>query len=110
MSGPGAEESRDIGLEIEALRTTIAEARAQLNAGELVDIGAMDGRVASLCMRLEALRPEDGAGLRADVTALIADFTGLAGLIEARLEALRRSLQRTGGPAQGPAGPDGPKR
>lgn len=103
---PGAEQ------EMQAIKAQIGHARARLGAGELIDLSALDGRVVHLCARLEALRAEEGAALRAEVMGLIDELSLLARLIEARLEALRKKLHQDGDEMQAaaPGGAAPPKK
>ncbi len=90
----------DIMAEMESIGAVIRHARDLLNAGNLIDVSSIEGRVNDLCSRLERLRGNEGAALQPRVLALIDEFSQLASLIEARLEDLRGDLKQTGGRAQ----------
>ena len=97
---PGPQEpSRVVEKEIQAIGAAIAHARERLGAGELLDLGALDGRVRRLCTRIEELPAERAKALRTRVLALIDDLSLLARLIEVRLAGLRARLPQAGGPA-----------
>ena len=108
--------SGDIASEMRSIGAVIGHARDVLNAGEMVDVAPLEGRVAKLCERLAELPGGEGAALRPGLLALIDEFSQLAGLIDSRLEGLRDDLKQTSGRTQAlsaygqAARPDKPKR
>lgn len=89
-------ESNDIAAEMDAIGAVIRHAHDRLMAGDLIDVSPVENRVETLCNGLEKLRHGEGAALRPALTALIAEFSQLAGLINTRLEGMRESLKLSG--------------
>lgn len=83
------------GRELDRLMGALARARADVEAGRLVDLDGLDAGVRELCARVGALSVEEARGLRAGMVALTDDFGHLARAIEARLDALKRELGDT---------------
>jgi len=82
---------------VQALSSIVARARAELEAGNLVDLTAIEEKVNELCAQAETLSPSDGSSLRPRLLALMDDFGHLSSDIEIRLEELKRELDETGG-------------
>ena len=87
--------------ELQAIGGLLGRARERLGAGELIDLGPLEGRVGRLCAGIEALPAEAGAtgeaggstgDLRAGIRTLIDELGLLARLIELRLAGLRDRL------------------
>lgn len=89
----------NIEREIMAIGTLVHDAMHQLTKGELIDMGALDGRITALCAQIEGQPPETAAPLRDQVLAMIDDMTRLAKMIEVRLTGLRGNLQQGGAAA-----------
>lgn len=77
--------------EMRSIGAVIREARSALDAGRLIDVSPLESRVDKLCRALNGSDAEGVARLRDNVRALIADFDQLAGMIEARLAALKKA-------------------
>ena len=75
----------------------ISRARAELIAGGLVDLAALESRVGALCKHLEGLPTAESGDLRPRLLALIDDFGQLSESIVRRLEDLQRDLGDTAG-------------
>ncbi len=82
---------------VQALSGVVARARAELDAGNFVDLTAIEIGVDELCAQATTLSPSDGKSLRPRLLALMDDFGYLSRAIEARLEDLKRELGNTGG-------------
>ena len=83
------------GRDLDRLMGALARARADVEAGRLVDLDGLDAGVKDLCARVGALSIEEARGLRARMVALTDDFGHLARAIETRLAALKRELGDT---------------
>lgn len=87
------------GLEalVQTLSGVIARARTEVEAGNLVDLTAVEAAVNELCGDATALSPSDGNSLRPRLLALMDDFGHLSRSIETRLVEIKRELGNTGG-------------
>ncbi len=95
--------------ELSELGQTVAEARAQLAGGHMIDMSTFEARLEDVCRRLEA----DGTGARehlAILGALRADLEALAEEIQGRLAALRAMSQEPAGTPDPKAPPAGSRR
>ena len=93
--------------ELSELGRAVAEARARLAGGQIIDMSAFEARLEEVCGRLQA----EGPGARAHLAvlgALRADLEALAGEVQNALAALRAGGgEAAGRPGSGapPAGP-----
>ncbi len=89
--------ANDLGGMMQALSGVVARARAELNAGNLVDLTAIEAGVSALCAQAPTLSPSEGTSLRPRLLALMDDFGQLSQAIETRLGELKQELDKTGG-------------
>jgi len=87
--------------ELSELGRAVAEARAQLAGGHMIDMSPFETRLEEVCRRLEA----EGTGARAHLAvlgALRADLEALAEEVQSMLAALKaRSQDAAGRPGSG---------
>ena len=82
----------------EALRQLdrmVARSRAQMAAGETVDLDALEHKVRDVCGRLTALSADQARLYKSNLLALLDEIALLTGEIEARLETLALHLGDT---------------
>ncbi|MHA1601204.1 MAG: hypothetical protein ACTSW2_10290 [Alphaproteobacteria bacterium] len=82
---------------VQTLSGVVARARTELEAGNLVDLTAVEAAVNELCGEATTLSSADGNSLRPRLLALMDDFGHLSRSIEARLVELKQELGDTGG-------------
>ncbi len=90
-------ETIGLGKLVQALSGVVARARMELDAGNLVDLTAIEAGVNELCAQATTLSPSDGKTLRPRLLALMDDFGHLSRAIETRLGELKQELGDTGG-------------
>ncbi len=82
----------------EALRQLdrmVARSRAEMAAGETVDLDALEHKVQEVCGRLTALPADQARLYKSNLLALLDEIALLTGEIEARLETLALDLGDT---------------
>ena len=89
--------TNDLGGLMQVLSGVVAQARSELDTGNLVDLTAIEAGVSELCAQATILSPSDGKWLRPRLLALMDDFGHLSRAIEARLDKLKQELDKTGG-------------
>jgi|GEM_PF-3422469 len=90
----------DLGGMIQALSGVVARAHGELDAGNLVDLTAIEAGVSELCAQAATLPSPpstDNDWLRSRLLVLMDDFGHLSRAIEARLSELKQELDKTGG-------------
>ena len=87
--------TEQLGQDLKGLGTALARAEAEVAAGNLIDLGPLEGCVADLCGRLSGLSSEDAESLRPRMLALFDDFDRLTRAIESRLEEVKGALGGT---------------
>jgi hypothetical protein len=81
-----------LGARLNVLGGALARARGDLDAGNEVDLTALEIGVKDLCAHIAGLSIADGRVLQPRLLTLMDDFGHLSAAIEARLEGLRREL------------------
>jgi len=81
-----------LGARLQALGGALARARSDLDAGNDVDVTALEIGVEDLCAQVAGLSIADGRVLRPRLLALMDEFGHLSAAIEARVEVLRCEL------------------
>ena len=89
--------SNDLGGLMQALSGVVARARSELDAGNLVDLTAIEAGVSELCAQATALPSSDDESVRPRLLTLMDDFGYLSRAIEARLDELKQELDKSGG-------------
>ena len=84
--------STGLGTQLQMLGGALARAHSDLDAGNEVNLTALEIAVNDLCAHVASLSIAEGRVLRPRLLALMDDFGHLSAAIEARLEALRREL------------------
>lgn len=75
-----------ISEDLDKAASMVLTARRLLATGTTVDLGALEGKVRSICERLAAMPREDGRGLVPAMEALIADLDLLAEAVRDRVD------------------------
>lgn len=94
MSRPDA--ARDLRRDIDDLLMVLRDARRLLEAGALIDLGGVDGRVAECCRALGALAPSEAEPYLPDLAAIAEELAAL----EAECRRRREALDVPAGPAR----------
>lgn len=85
----------DISQELRAIGGFILRAKVEIEAGQVMDLSPLEGRINELCENIEKLHGDDGRSLQAPLLALIDDFNHIGKLIEEKLEELKTELSGT---------------
>ena len=76
---PAEDETVAIMVEADKIASLIATARRLLQDDKMVDLSALEGKVAGLCQRFGNVPPEAAEPFRATINAIMADLDQLAG-------------------------------
>jgi len=87
----------DLGSMMQTLSSVVTRARGELDAGNSVDLTAIEAGVSALCAQATALPSNDGSSLRPRLLVLMDDFDHLSRAIEARLGELKQEIDKSGG-------------
>lgn len=102
-------ESPTIDQDIEQLSAIVARANSEIAGGAVIDMAPLESAVQAVCTRIGSLPPDQGAGYRAGLVALLDDLATLQRKVEIGLDALAGELgdsakRRRAVSAYGPAG------
>ncbi|MGH6953563.1 MAG: hypothetical protein ACREGL_05230 [Alphaproteobacteria bacterium] len=87
---------QELRLELAALAGVAAAARADVVAGQSVDLAAIERRAEELCLRLRTLPKDSAAGFRGALISLVHELDRLRVALEAHHAELARALAELG--------------
>lgn len=85
-------DSPTIDQDIEQLSAIVARANSEIADGAVIDMAPLESAVQAVCTRIGGLPPDQGAGYRAGLVALLDDLGSLQRKVELGLEALAGEL------------------
>ena len=87
----------NISAELDAIGGIVARASSELEAGAIVELNPLEGRVDALCRRIETLPANEGRVFQARLLALVDDLGRLGQLIDGKLADLKVEMQAATG-------------
>ncbi len=87
---PHEDETVAIMVDADKIASLVSTARTLLGDGKLVDLSALEGKVAGLCRRFDNVPPAAAEPFRAAIRAIMADLDLLAAELARQNEGMRR--------------------
>lgn len=87
--------SQEINAELGAIEAELRRLRARVDAGETVEVSALDQRIEAVCDRIATVPADQAPPVKAALVSLMADLGDLAQAIDARLIELKQTLDGT---------------
>lgn len=81
--------------ELSAIEAELRRLRARVDAGEAVDVSALDQRIAEVCERIASASADEAPPIKAALVSLMADLGDLAQAMDTRLAELKQVLGGT---------------
>ena len=81
---------------LQAASTVVAEAKAAVERGDLVDLAGLDREVDGICKGLTGVNPEDSESLRSALIALASDLDHLTSALSGAHKKLTKDLGELG--------------